>query len=648
MTTNIHQHVVGYALRCLPHLRSRVTTPRTRDWAMVQQIRAATAGMASLSDRALAEHANDLRYKTQTRPATDVADVVVPGFALVSEATRRTLDVCLYEEQLLAGLVLIGRNVAEMQTGEGKTYAASLPAFLHALRGHGVHVVTANDYLAIRDYELLAPVFHKLGVSVGLLSPDASIEEKQLAYAADVTYGADQEFGFDYLRDHLRAAQDREAKPGQRYLAALRRQPLSGTPKVQRELVATVVDEIDSILLDSSTAPLLLSNYTQNAQAETRVYYAAQKVADELVPEEHYSLDRNTLGIQFTQAGLKKIFSGHVAVSQYDLRRPWPIYVEHAILAKRVLRRDVDYVVRDGRALLVDEYTGRILPQRQWREGLHQSIELKEGLTVRSESFAVARISKQRYFRLYRHLCGMTGTAHGSQREFWDVYQLRVVAIPPRKPCRRKMLPLRLFANEQRKYDAIVAEIERIHRTGQPILVGARTIENSQRLATALDARGIAYRLLNGKQDLAEATVVARAGEVSAITIATNMAGRGTDIRLGLGAAVLGGLHVMVTEQHESARIDRQLMGRCARQGDPGSFRIFGSAEDALIKKHVPRVARLMKELANAAAEVPLDLSRLIAWVQRHVEQQHYQARRQLLRSDRWLESLLKSGGSER
>ncbi len=642
MTANIEQHVFGFVSRCLQHLWPRVKSSQARDWAIVQRIRAVSAGMAALSDRELSDHSHDLRYKVQTCPTIDAEEIVVPGFALICEATRRTLDVSLYDEQLLAGLVLIGRNVAEMQTGEGKTYAASFPAFLYALRGHGVHIVTANDYLATRDYRLLAPVFHKLGVSVGLLTPDAPIDEKRQAYAADVTYGADQEFGFDYLRDYLRATQDRKPEPGERYLAALRRQPLLRAPKVQRELVAAVVDEIDSILLDSSTAPLLLSSHSQNAQPETNAYIAAQKAAAELVPEDDYSLDRDTFGIRFTEAGLKKVFHGRVAMPQDGLRRPWPIYVEHAILAESLLRRDVDYVVRDGRALLVDEYTGRILPQRQWREGLHQSIELKEGLTVRSESSAVARISKQRYFRLYRHLCGMTGTARGSQREFWDVYRLPVLVIPPRKMCQRKVLPPRLFANKQRKHEAIVAEIEEIHRTGRPVLVGVRTIENSQRLAALLEARGITYRLLNGKQDMAEAAVVACAGVVGAITIATNMAGRGTDIRLGLGAAELGGLHVVVTEQHESARIDCQLMGRSARQGDLGSCRIFGSAEDPLIEKHVPRVARLMKRLANASGEVLVDLSPVIAWVQRHVEQQHYQARRRLVRYDNWLENLLK------
>lgn len=641
MTASLEQYVTGFVARCLQSLRPVLPSCRKPDWAIVRQIRAASAELGALSDRALSDQVRDLRCKVQSCPSLDQEEFVVPGFALVIEATRRTLGICLYDEQLLAGLVLMGRNVAEMQTGEGKTYAASFPAFLHALCGQGVHIVTANDYLARRDYQLLAPVFERLGVSVSLLTPEASVDKKQLAYAADVTYGVDQEFGFDYLRDHLRAMQDVPPQSGSRYLAALRGQPLARLRRVQRPLAVAIVDEIDSILIDSSTAPLLLSGRAPNALPESNAYAAAHQAAAQLVPEEDFWLDRNSLAVRFTQVGLKKVFHGGVPPSSENLRRPWPIYVEHAILAQRLLRRDVDYVVRDGRAMLVDEYTGRILAQRQWREGLHQSVELKEGLQLRSESAAVARISKQRYFRLYPHLCGMTGTARGSRREFSDVYRLQVVVIPPRKKNQRRVLPPRLFAKEQQKFEAVVDEIHAVHCTGQPILIGVRTIENSERLAALLDARGISYRLLNGKQDLAEATVIARAGEAGAITIATNMAGRGTDIRLGIGAAELGGLHVIGTEQHESARIDWQLIGRCARQGDPGSCRIFGSAEDPLIEKHVPRVAQLMKRLANASGEVVVDLSPLISWIQWHVEHQHYQARRRLLRYDQWLETLL-------
>jgi preprotein translocase subunit SecA len=642
MTANLVQDVSGFVARCLQFLRPLVRSYGKRDGVILRKIRAASAELGAFSDAALSDRVRDLRCNIQTGPSLTDKRIVVPGFALVLEAMRRTLDVCLYDEQLLAGLVLMGRNVAEMQTGEGKTYVASFPAFLHALGGQGVHIVTANDYLAKRDYQLLAPVFERLGVTVSLLTADASVDEKRRVYAADITYGVDQEFGFDYLRDHLRAMQDVPPQSGSRYLAALRGQSLTQAPKVQRPLATAVIDEIDSILIDSSTAPLLLSRGAAHAPSETNVYAAAHKAAAELVLDEDFSIDRTALAVRFTQIGLKKVAHGNVPPPSEHLRRPWPIYIEQAILAQRLLRRDVDYVVRDGRAMLVDEYTGRILSQRQWREGLHQSVELKEGLQLHSESAEVARISKQRYFRLYPHLCGMTATARGGRREFRDVYRLQVVVIPPRKMSQRRVLPARLFANQQQKYEAVVNEIDAVHRRGQPILVGVRTIENSERLAGLLDSRGIPYRLLNGKQDLAEAIVISRAGEVGAITIATNMAGRGTDIRLGIGAAELGGLHVIGTEQHESARIDWQLIGRCARQGDPGSCRIFGSAEDPLIEKHVPRVARLMKTLANTSGEVVVDLAPLISWVQRHVEHQHYQVRRRLLRYDQWLENLLK------
>ena len=410
---------------------------------------------------------------------------------------------------------------------------------------------------------------------------------------------------------------------------------------MQRNLAVAIVDEIDSVLIDSATSPLLLSQCSDDADIEIQVYHSARDAASQFIPGEDYLVDRVFHRITITDSGKQKIFAAEQSIPSRGLRRPWGVYVEQALHAKEFLQKDVDYVVQGGKVLLVDEFTGRFYPDRQWRDGLHQAVEAKEEISVNAENRSMARISRQRYFQLYPHLSGMTGTAQGSEREFWNIYQLQIVAIPPHKPCQRKMLPPRYFAHAEAKYAAIVEEIADLHQIGRPILVGTRTIKNSELLADKLDARGIPYRLLNGKQDLAEAMIVARSGEVGAVTIATNMAGRGTDIRLYPGVAELGGLHVIGVERHESQRIDRQLAGRAARQGDPGSCRFFVAADDPLIEKYAPGLGRLMKRLADDKGETTLDLSREIARVQRRVERHHYWARHSLFLHDRWLRDIL-------
>ena len=639
MSLRLPSAVTYWAARLRQALPLGPRKPAARDWKTVHQIQSLAVSLRGWPDERLRNEADTLRSQVRAASTAVGPQMVDRGFALVNEALRRELGIELQPEQILAGLVMVGRNIAEMQTGEGKTYAATLPAYIHALRGDGVHVVTANDYLAARDHDHLAASFRRLGMSTGLLRPEASVEEKRLAYAADITYGADQEFGFDLLRDHLRVREQRLADAGEDYLATLRGRPRPAAPIAQRGLATAVVDEIDSVLIDSSTTPLLLSRSRADNHDEALLFTAARQAATRLVAQRDYTLDRYAWRVRFTDTGLTRVHASLPSVKT-GLRRPWPIYVEQAIIADQCLRRDVDYIVREGRVMLVDEYTGRILPQRQWRDGLHQSVEVKENLKLLAENTSLARISKQRYFRLYRHLCGMTGTAIGSEREFREVYNLRVVPIPTHQPCLRRMLPPRRFSDAQAKCKAIVQEVEAIHRTSQPILIGARTIENSQIIAAALDEKKISYQLLNGKQDFEEAMIIGRAGHAGAVTIATNMAGRGTDIRLGPGAAALGGLHVIVMEQHESARIDRQLIGRAARRGDPGSCRIYGCAEDPLLAKHAPRVALLMQRYANSSGEIAMDLSSLIRWLQKRVERQQLQKRRQLLQYDDWLDSL--------
>jgi preprotein translocase subunit SecA len=476
---------------------------------------------------------------------------------------------------------------------------------------------------------------------VGLTRYDMSLPDKQAAYACDVTYGADQEFGFDYLRDQLRLWNQAKATPGLSFRVMLRGQELPKALSVQRMLAVAIVDEIDSVLIDSATSPLLLSQCSDDPDVEILVYLSARDTAAQFIPGEDYLIERVFHRITLTDSGKEKIFASEEAIPSRGLRRPWATYVEQALHAKEFLQKDVDYVVKDGKVMLVDEFTGRFYPDRQWRDGLHQAVEAKEGISVNAESRSMARISRQRYFQLYPHLSGMTGTAQGSEREFWNLYQLQIVEIPPHKPCRRKTLAPRYFARAADKYAAIVEEIADLHQLGRPILIGTRTIKNSELLAGKLDAHKIPYRLLNGKQDLAEAMVVARSGEVGAVTIATNMAGRGTDIRLAAGVAQRGGLHVIGVERHESQRIDRQLAGRAARQGDPGSCRFYVAADDPLMEKYAPGLGRLIRRLADEKGETTLDLSREIARVQRRVERQHFWARRRLFHHDRWLRDIL-------
>ena len=620
--------------------------PQTRcaaksEWRFVEKVHDSAAALRHCDGEELAHRSRQLRRAVLggLHPSRD--EITVPGFSLVYEAMRRRLGIALYDEQLLAGLILTRRCAAEMQTGEGKTFLAALPAFVYALAGRGVHVVTANEYLAQRDYELLSPAFKMLDVSVGLNRYDISPSEKRAAYACDVTYGADQEFGFDYLRDQLRLWSQPKPALGSGFRARLEGRELPKAAIVQRDLAVAIVDEIDSVLIDSATSPLLLSQGAYDAETEIGVYYSARDAASQFVCGKDYLVDRVERHITITDAGQQMVLAAEESISKRGLRRPWDLYVEQALHAKEFLHRDVHYVIQGGKVLLVDEYTGRFYPDRQWRDGLHQAVEAKEGISVNAETNSMARISRQRYFQLYSHLSGMTGTGQGSEREFWSIYQLEIVTIPPHKPCRRKMLPTRYFAAAEDKYAAIVEEIAAMLETGRPVLVGTRTIKNSELLAARLDSRGIRYRLLNGKQDVSEAKIVSRAGERGAVTIATNMAGRGTDIRLQPGVDTLGGLHVIGVERHESRRIDSQLSGRAARQGDPGSCRFYVAADDPLIENYAPGLKRFMNRLANAKSETALDLASEIARVQVRVERQHYWARHSLFLHDRWLRDIL-------
>ena len=619
----------------------RTFDPTTSDQETVAGIRQTADSLARIGDRQLREQSDALRG---TLPATGdraAGSTLVQAFALVCEAARRTIGISYYDVQLLAGLALSRRAIAEMKTGEGKTFVAALPAFLFALAGGGVHVMTVNTYLSNRDCQLLGPLYQLLGMTVSNLQPGDSPEAKTAAYACDITYGPGYEFGFDYLKDQAALLGRRKPALGETCLRRLRGEEVVEQNRLQRGHAFAIVDEIDSVLIDEATSPLVLSEGSRELADHAEVYLDARRTADRLQAEADYVIDFTSRLLRLTDQGVQKVDAAIETHAPAGLQRPWSAYVEQALRAAVLFRRDVDYIVDDGKILLVDESTGRIFADRTLRQGLHQAIEAKEGVPITGEQRPLARISRQRYYRLYDGLCGMTGTATGNERELWSFYRMPVVRIPLRKPCHRKTLLPRFFADQEAKWSAIAESVRQTHERGQPVLVGTRTIESSEQLAQRLRAAGLPFRLLNGTQDAGEAEIIAQAGQAGAVTVATNMAGRGTDIKLGPGVAAAGGLHVIVSEPHESARVDRQLVGRSARQSDPGSSQLFVAADDSLTHHHGPALGARMKRLADRNGEIDRDMSAEIARLQRKAERLAYARRRQVMAQDDWLGEVL-------
>ncbi|MEQ8786459.1 MAG: preprotein translocase subunit SecA [Pirellulaceae bacterium] len=607
----------------------------------VDLIRQQTVDLRSRSDGYLADVFDELRVEA---PAASVRDpaLVVPTFALTVESIRRNLGMTLYDVQLLAGLALVDGAVAEMQTGEGKTLSLAAPAVLFSLAGRGVHVMTANDYLARRDHHLLEPCFRLLGVSAGLLSADDTPEARGAAYQCDVTYGSGNDFGFDYLKDQVTLLRGESRRLGVRYRRLLRGDGgESDNHGLQREQAFAIVDEIDSVLIDEANTPLILSAPAEADVHSAEGYAFAWRTAQTLRADEDFLLDEQDGGLRLTDLGLHRIRAERRRAGKIGLNRSWQHCVEQALRARNLLKRDVNYAVVDGQIRMVDATTGRLCADRSLRDGLHQLLEIKEGLEVSPEKVSLARITRQRFFRCYDHLCGLTGTATPSSREFQRIYSLKTVVIPTHRPSRRTLLPTRFFAAGKSKWEAIAEHIQQVHATGRPILAGTTNIENSLLLAEILHRRGVGFQILNGVQDADEAAVVAAAGQLGAVTIATNMAGRGTDIRLGVGVAELGGLHVVGTEHQPSVRLDAQLAGRAGRQGDPGSAQFFLSGEDPLIQNHAPLLAARMERLGRQDGEILADLSAEVAKTQRKVECWMFQQRRRLAMSLLWQEEIV-------
>jgi preprotein translocase subunit SecA len=566
----------------------------------VVAINALEPSVQSLTDDQLRDKTGEFRQRLEAGASLD--DLLQEAFAVVREAGRRVLAMRHFDVQLIGGMVLHQGKIAEMKTGEGKTLVATLPVYLNALAGRGVHVVTVNDYLARRDSEWMGKLYQFLGLSVGVIQHDLDDSQRQVAYAADVTYGTNNEFGFDYLRDNMKYSLDSFVQRGHNY---------------------AIVDEVDSILIDEARTPLIISGPSEESVEK---YYEVDRVIPRLQREEHYKVDEKARTVNLTEEGVERMENLLGVSNLYD---PDAMEVNHcvqqALKAHVLFKRDVDYMVKDGQVLIVDEFTGRLMPGRRWSDGLHQAVEAKEKVKIEKENQTLATITFQNYFRMYDKLAGMTGTADTEAVEFDKIYELEVMVIPTNRPLIRIENPDVIYRTEEEKFRAVGNEIGELHEKGQPVLVGTVSIEKSEYLSSNLKKKGVPHVVLNAKYHEREAEIVAQAGRLKAVTIATNMAGRGTDILLGgnpeylarkavsgqtfdtpqaLEAATskaleearvrcleehekvvsLGGLHILGTERHEARRIDNQLRGRAGRQGDPGSSRFYLSLEDDLLR----------------------------------------------------------------
>ena len=557
------------------------------------------------------------------------------AIGLMVEAIRRAHRLVPYECQIAAGLALAQGHLAEMATGEGKTLAALLPSYIFALHGRGAHVATVNPYLAARDAEFAAPAFALLGMKVGLLEERTSPEKKRAAYAAEVTYGVGTEFGFDYLRDQLTLRANRGGRAPHFHEVLLGTAP--PPPKLlQRGHAFAIVDEADSIFLDEARSPLILSAGQPRPCEHPEAYRLADRIALEMKEGEDFERERGHPDL--TEAGRVAAHAALTDEALPHLRRPWLRYMSNALHARYGMRRDVHYIISEGKVVIVDEFTGRPCPDRTWRSGLHQAAECAAGVEITEENESEATITRPAYFRLYGRVCGLTGTAAEAAAEVRASYGIGVRIIPLNRPCRRELLPDRVFIDRRGKLRAVAAEIARRRAQGQPVLIGTRTVANSEELAEALTQ--FPFRLLNAKQDADEAEIIAMAGEPRTVTIATNMAGRGAHIPLAPESEHAGGLHVIGLERHESARIDRQLIGRAARQGQPGSAQFFLSLQDDLLVRNSPHLLEKLARLANAEGELPAHTARHFLRAQHKTELHDRASREALAEYDRWLDEL--------
>ena len=625
------------------HRRSQLLSDMERE---VEAIDARAVDWKALPDHSLHERLIEFR-EAFTRGGRKVDAFLQPALAAIREAADRRLGLRPFPVQLLGALALHRGYLAEMATGEGKTLTAGLAAVLAGWTKRPCHIITVNDYLVERDADWLRPLYTFCGVRVGCVTAKMEPAERQKGYSCDVTYTTSKELLADFLRDGLKVGALRH--PTRRLIRRLLSPQLASQPGiVMRGLHTAIVDEADSVLIDEAVTPLIISSTRKNDLLK-EAGQTAQKIVGTLERETDYQINLRYREVELTEAGRRKIATRCSALP--GLWRGSDRRVEllrQALVAREFFHCDKQYIISEGKVVIVDEFTGRPMPQRTWREGMHQAIEAKEGLAISDPSETIARLSFQRFFRCFQRLSGMTGTAREAAPEFWQIYKLPVLSIPTNKPCIRKHWPDRVFLDEAGKWRAITDEIERVHLTGRPLLVGTRSVAASERLGALLAERGLEFKLLNAVRLQDEAAIIALAGEKGRITIATNMAGRGTDIKLGPGVAELGGLHVIATERHESGRVDRQLFGRSARQGDPGNAQAFISAEDELIRRYLPQATQ---RLFDGALRHRVPGREKIAHsafflAQRKAQRLAFKQRRSVLRTDTWLEEALSFAGT--
>jgi len=536
------------------------------------------------------------------------------AFAVVREAARRTVNMRPFDVQILGGLILHEGKIVEMKTGEGKTLAATMPLYLNALAGKGAHLVTVNDYLARRDAEWMGPIYRMLGMNIGVVVHGMDDDQRREAYHADITYGTNNEFGFDYLRDNMKFTLE---------------------DYVQREFHYAIVDEVDSILIDEARTPLIISGASEES---TDKYYRINQVIPRLRRDKDYTVEEKSRTVVLTEEGVARVETYLKVQNLFDPRSIELLHhTNQALKAHTLFRRDVDYVVKDGEVVIVDEFTGRVMPGRRYSDGLHQALEAKEKVKIERENQTLASITFQNFFRMYKKLAGMTGTADTEAAEFDKIYKLEVLVAPTNMPMIREDHTDVIYKSEQEKFNAVIEEIGEMHAAGRPVLVGTISIEKSELLSKYLSRTGIKHHVLNAKHHEREAEIVAEAGQMGAVTISTNMAGRGTDIKLGEGVASLGGLHILGTERHESRRIDNQLRGRSGRQGDNGSSRFYLSLEDDLLRIFgAERISGIMDKIGIEEGE-PIEhkmVSKAIENAQKRVEGQNFDMRKHLLEYD--------------
>jgi len=579
---------------------------------LVERINALETDFQRLSDEELRKKTEF--FKEEYEKGESLDNILPDAFATVREASVRTLKMRHFDVQLIGGIVLHNGNIAEMKTGEGKTLAATLPAYLNSITGKGVHIVTVNDYLARRDTEWMGQIYNFLGLSVGSILHGMDDSERKEAYASDITYGTNNEYGFDYLRDNMKFEFESVVQPGLNF---------------------AIVDEVDSILIDEARTPLIISG---PAEKSTDLYYQINEIIPRLNRDADYTIDEKARSSMLTEEGIEKSESFLRINNLYDPKHIELLHhINQGLKAHSLFKRDVDYIVKQGEVIIVDEFTGRLMPGRRYSEGLHQALEAKENVKIENENQTLATITFQNYFRMYNKLSGMTGTADTEASEFKKTYDLDVIIIPTHQKMIRNDYPDQIYKTKKEKYNAAMDEIVNLHKEGRPVLVGTVSIDVSEDFSNKLKKRGIKHTILNAKNHEKEAEIISMAGQKEAVTISTNMAGRGTDIVLGEGVADMGGLHIIGTERHESRRIDNQLRGRSGRQGDPGSSRFYLALEDDLLRIFGgDRITKVMEKLGMEEGE-PIEhglISRAIENAQAKVEGRNFDIRKQLIEYD--------------